>query len=61
MDHVQGGQQPRELRIAIKQCARQRIAGQPRTIEFPIEPLLDLLQLLLEDLAQLRVRVELLA
>ncbi|MNF56278.1 hypothetical protein D3C84_377600 [compost metagenome] len=58
MDHVQGGQQPRQFGSAIELCAGQGITGQPRTVEFPVQALLHLLQLCLQNPAQVGMGVE---
>ena len=44
--------------FTVKQRARQRITRQARTVEFTVEALLHLLQLLAQQLAQLRMILE---
>ena len=61
MDHVQGRQQARQFAVAVEQRAGQGFTGQTRAVEFAVEPLLHLLQLLAQQLGQLWLILELLA
>ncbi|MNG32107.1 hypothetical protein D3C84_1180410 [compost metagenome] len=60
VDHVQRGQQPRQLGVAVQVRAGQGIAGQAGAVEFAVQALADLLQLIEQQFAQLGIRVELL-
>lgn len=61
MDHIQGGQQAGQFLFAVEQRTRQGFASQASAVEFAVEALLHLFQMVAQQLGQLGTVLELFA